>query len=104
MNKKQRGSAGRPVRRLSGFGADRFRDSATALPRPLIIPGVMIIATLADVRTLIVRHLPAEYRAQPAWRHAATELAKAAAGTDTADVSIALRLALALSGVEFRMK
>ncbi len=39
-----------------------------ALPRPLIIPTVMTLKTLADVRTLM-RHLPAEHRERPTWRH-----------------------------------
>ena len=32
------------------------------LPRPIIIPDVMELATLADVRALVEKHLPAEYR------------------------------------------
>jgi hypothetical protein len=38
------------------------------LPRPLIIPSVMRLATLADVRELIERHLPKQFRAKPTWR------------------------------------
>jgi len=44
-----------------------------ALPRPIVIPKVMTLKTLADVRTLI-RHLPAEHRERPTWRHVAAEL------------------------------
>jgi hypothetical protein len=34
------------------------------LPRPLVIPGVMTLRTLADARELI-RHLPADRRRLP---------------------------------------
>ena len=34
------------------------------LPRPIIIPEVMQLATLGDVRLLYDKHLPAEYRAK----------------------------------------
>jgi hypothetical protein len=74
------------------------------LPRPIVIPEVMALTTLADVRELVEKHLPAEHEQRPTWRHVAAELAKAAAGADTADVSIALRLVLALEGVECLMK
>jgi hypothetical protein len=70
------------------------------LPRPLVIPEVMKLATLADVRALIQKHLPKDRREQQPWRHVAVELDKAAAGADTADVAIALRLALMIEGVE----
>jgi hypothetical protein len=38
------------------------------LPRPLKIPSVMTLATLADVRELVER-LPAECRERGTWRH-----------------------------------
>ncbi len=72
------------------------------LPRTLIIPDVMTIRTLADVRDLIERHLPAEVREKSTWRHMASLLPKAAAGADTADVSVALRLVLELERVPCR--
>src|SRR5271169_4116350 len=59
------------------------------LPRPLKIPGVMDLKTLADVRTLL-GHLPKETRAKSTWRHVEAELKKA--GADTAQVSIALQM------------
>ena len=34
------------------------------LPRPIIIPDVMELTTLADMRTLVEKHLPKEYRAK----------------------------------------
>jgi hypothetical protein len=71
-------------------------DWSRALPRPLIIPGVMTLATLADVRFLIRKHLPAYFRDKTTWQHVAAELDKAAAGGDAVDVSVALRIALSL--------
>ncbi len=61
----------------------------------------MTLKTLADVRELM-RHLPDDRRARPTWRHVAAELDKAAAGADTVDVSIALRMALMIENVECR--
>ncbi|MGB8739759.1 MAG: hypothetical protein WCD52_05775, partial [Xanthobacteraceae bacterium] len=60
------------------------------LPRPLTIPTVIDLFTLADVRTLL-GHLPKETRARDTWRHVEAELEKASAGGDTTQVSIALR-------------
>jgi hypothetical protein len=74
-------------------------DWSRALPRPLVIPDVTRLKTLADVRTLI-GHLPADRRTRPMWRHANAELAKAAAGADPAEVSIAPRMVLMLEGVK----
>jgi hypothetical protein len=74
------------------------------LPRPLVIPKVMTLKTVGDVRTLIAKHLPAHFRDKQTWQHVAAELDKAAAGGDTADLSIALRMALTLEGVECRPK
>jgi hypothetical protein len=71
------------------------------LPQPLTIPTVMDLVTLADARELI-RHVPKERRDNLNWRHVADELAKAAAGADTASVSIALRMVLMLEGVEYK--
>jgi hypothetical protein len=64
----------------------------------------MTLATLADVRTLIAKHLPTHFRDKRSWRHVAAELDKAAAGGDTAEASLALRMALSLEGVECRPK
>jgi len=76
-------------------------DWSRPLPRPLTIPKVMRVATLADARALM-RHLPHAHAQRPMWRHVAGELAKAAAGGDPAEASIALRLALMIEGVECR--
>ncbi len=42
------------------------------LPRPLVIPDVMTLATLADVQALM-RPLPDAHRERPTWRHVAAE-------------------------------
>lgn len=67
-------------------------DWSRRLPRPLTIPGIITLTTLADVRALIEKHLPAECRERSTWRHVADRLAEAAADADTADVSVALLL------------
>jgi hypothetical protein len=69
------------------------------LPRPLVIPKVMTLKTLADVRELM-RHLPAGHRERSTWRYVEKQLEEVAAGADAADVSIALRMVLSLEGVE----
>lgn len=74
------------------------------LPRPQIIPKVMTLTALADVRSLIAKHLPAHSQDKRSWRHVAAELDKAAAGGDAVDVSLALRTAQSLEGVEWRLK
>ncbi len=78
-------------------------DWSRRLPRSLIIPRVMTLKTLADVRELM-RHLPPEHRKLPTWRHVAAALEQAAAGADTVDVAVAVRLALMLENVECRPK
>jgi hypothetical protein len=35
-----------------------------ATPRPIVIPEVMKVATLDDVRRVVAERLPAEYRAK----------------------------------------
>ena len=72
---------------------------ARPLPRPLKIPSVMTLTTLADVRELIARHLPPERREQHIWRHVADQLAAAARGGEINDVVVSLRLALQLERV-----
>jgi hypothetical protein len=79
-------------------------DSSRPLPRSIVIPDVMRIATLADVRELVQKHLPKHYRQQTPWRHVADELKAARKSGSTADVSVALQMALSLSRVEFRVK
>ena len=69
------------------------------MPRPIVIPEIMTLKTLADARSLM-RHLPIGHAQRPIWKHVASELAKAAAHGNAAEASIALRLALMIEGVE----
>jgi hypothetical protein len=65
----------------------------------------MQLRTLADVRELIEQHLPVHFRDKATWRVVAKDLKAAAQGADTAEVSLALRMAaLSLEGVECRPK
>ena len=79
-------------------------DWSRPLPRPLTIPTVML-STLADVRDLVDKHLPKQYRRKPGWRHVSNEIAKAAQGEkDLLEICVSLRLVLALEAVECLMK
>jgi hypothetical protein len=69
------------------------------LPLTIIIPTVITLKTLADVRVLI-EHLPEDRRAKPTWQHITAQIEQAAAGVDVVDLGIALRLALMLEGLE----
>jgi hypothetical protein len=69
------------------------------LPRPLKIPTVITLKTLADVRELVERHPPAECRARDTWRHVARCLDDAARGGNVAGAVVALRLVLSLERV-----
>jgi hypothetical protein len=73
------------------------------LPYLLTIPNVMKLRTLDDVRRLM-RHLPADRRQRSTWRHVDAQLEQAAAGADTINVSIALRMVLSLEGVPYSVK
>jgi hypothetical protein len=73
-------------------------DRSRKLPRPLKIPTVMTLTTLADVRELVEHHLPAESRKRDTWRHVVAQL-NTARGVDVKDAVIALRLVLQLDRV-----
>jgi len=73
------------------------------LPQPLIIPDVMTLATLGDVRELM-RHLPEDRRARSTWRRVAADIEAAARGEDIEGAVIGLRIVLSIEGVECRPK
>jgi hypothetical protein len=70
------------------------------LPRPLKIPSVMTLKTLADVRELVERHLPDGHQQRSTWQHVEKQLNAAALGeVETIDVAVPLRLVLQLERV-----
>jgi hypothetical protein len=80
-------------------------DWSRPLPRPLNIPTVVKLSTLTDVRDLVEKHLPQQYRRKPTWQHVSNEIAKAAEGEkDLLEICVSLRLVLALEGVECLMQ
>jgi hypothetical protein len=69
------------------------------LPQPIVIPKVMTLSTLDDVRALVHKHLPAAYREKQTWQRVALVTAAAARGQLPADdVAVALRMVLQLEG------
>lgn len=73
------------------------------LPRLLDILDVMTPRTLADVRTMIEKHLPAETRAKR-WQHVAEKLKEATISGETVDVSIPLQMVLSMEHVPYVVK
>jgi hypothetical protein len=71
------------------------------LPQSLIIPGLVTLRTLADVRTLL-GHLPVEHREQENWRYVATKLDEAARGASVVEVFAVLRAVLPMEGIAYR--
>jgi hypothetical protein len=69
------------------------------LSRPLKIPTITTLHTIDDVRELVERRLPPEFRERDTWRHVANRLHQAARGGDINDAVIALRLVLQLERV-----
>ena len=78
-------------------------DWSRPLPRPLVIPGLMTLTTLADVRELM-KHLPKGHRERSTWRHVAACLNEAAHGGDTIDVAVPLQMVLSMKGVPYQTK
>jgi hypothetical protein len=70
------------------------------LPRPIVIPRIMTLETLEDVRALVHRYLPAEYRSKQTWQRMASITTAAARGQLPADdVAVALKLVLSMEGI-----
>jgi hypothetical protein len=78
-------------------------DWSRPLPRPLEIPSIMTLKTLADVRELL-KHLPDGHRERSTWRHVAACLDEAAVGGDTIDVAVPLQMVLSMEGVPYQLK
>jgi hypothetical protein len=73
------------------------------LPRPLTIPDVIDLVTLADVRTLL-EHLPNSARTRPTWQHVEAGLKQAASGGDITELWASLQMILMLENIEVRLK
>jgi hypothetical protein len=73
------------------------------LPRPLKIPSVTTLKTLADVRTLM-QHLPDGHRQRSTWRYVEAQVADAANGGDVVGAYVSLLLVLTLERVECRLR
>jgi hypothetical protein len=69
------------------------------LPRPLVIPDVMTLRTLAVVRELIEKHLPDETRSKPTWHYVVQKLDAAARGGDIIEAVASLRVVFMLENV-----
>jgi hypothetical protein len=65
----------------------------------LKIPTITTLRTLGDIRELVERRLPPEFRERSTWQHVADRLHHAARGGDVNDAVIALRLVLQLERV-----
>jgi hypothetical protein len=65
------------------------------LPQLLVIPSIMTLRTLADVRELL-GHLPEEYRAKATWHYVATKLDEAAHGEPVIDIVVPPRMVLSM--------
>jgi hypothetical protein len=73
------------------------------LPQPIVIPRIMTLSTLDDVRALVHKHLPAEYRTKQTWQRVASIVTAAARGQLPADdVAVALKLVLSIERIPSR--
>jgi hypothetical protein len=89
--------------RLHSNASPQNRSSwSRPLPQTLVIPDVMTLTTLADVRVFVTQRLPRPYRNRPHWLVVARDLEAAARGGDAADASMAIRMALLIEGVACR--
>jgi hypothetical protein len=75
---------------------------STPLPRPITIPQVMTLTTLADVRKLIGQ-VPKERRQLSTWQHVEKTLLECAAGDDPVNISVALQIVLQGERVPYRV-
>jgi hypothetical protein len=83
-------------------------DWSRPLPAALhILDGdkpVLTLATVGDVRDLIVKRLPEESRQKDSWQYVAGLALDAANGGDSVDLSVALRMVLSMEGIACRPK
>jgi hypothetical protein len=74
-------------------------DWSRPLPRPLVIPDVMTLRTLADVRELIEKYLPDETRSKSTWQYVVQKLDAAARGGDIIEAVASARVVFMLENV-----
>jgi hypothetical protein len=70
------------------------------LPKPIDISKVMTLKTLADVRDLVEKHLPAGHRQKETWQNVDKHMTAAAAGGDIVLCAVSLRMVLMFERVE----
>jgi hypothetical protein len=73
-----------------------------SLPRPLVIPKVMTLRTLADVRAFL-KLLPAEFRQRHTWQCVAANLKSSAQGADVVDLFVSLQMVFMLERAVWRL-
>ncbi len=73
------------------------------LDRPIDVQNHGQLATLSDVRKFLLRLAP-ERQAHAQWQNVAAAALQAATDGSTAGVSVALQLALQISGVDYELK
>jgi hypothetical protein len=66
-----------------------------------MIPTVMDLVTLADVRALLA-HSPKETRAKSTWQHVEATLKQAATDGNTTELFAALQMVLSLENVKYQ--
>ena len=86
-----------------GIELSKPPDWSQPLPQLLIIPGLITLRTLADVRTLLDQ-VPVEHREQENWRYVATKLDEAARGASVVEAFAVLRAVLSMEGIAYRPK
>jgi len=96
-------AAGSSVPNKIAVSPSKLPNWSRPLPRPIIIPRVMTLRTLSDVRELL-RHLPKEHRAKQTWQQVTTQLDEAAHGADPVNVATALQMVLGMERVDYRLK
>ena len=76
------------------------------LPQPIVLPVVRLkLSTIADVRDLVHKRLPPQYKAKDVWQRVAVITAAAARGQLPAEeVTVALRMVLAIEGLQCRVE
>jgi hypothetical protein len=88
------------------MAAKKRPDWSRPLPQPLqILDGdkpILTLATVGDVRDLLVKRLPEKSREKSTWQYVAGQALDAASGADAADLSVAQRLVLSLEGIACR--